>query len=172
MKEQSQDKIEARFGLSMLKNPYNNLLFDHIDRFEFFLIFWGQILSYLPLLQEGTTAELPALGSSHNRPCPYVVSTDAATAAKLHTAKCCKNLVLSLTPYFNKYLQIQVHVYSAPKTRTDEHIIDIFVEINAKIRITFDFLHQNSHIRLNILSSSGKTFNVRSSTMPAQSLTL
>ena len=52
----------------MPKNPYNNLLFDHIDGFEFFLIFWVQILSYLPHLQEGTTAGFPALGSSHNRP--------------------------------------------------------------------------------------------------------
>ena len=39
MMEQSQHKIEARFGLSMLKNPCNSLLFDHIDGFEFFLIF-------------------------------------------------------------------------------------------------------------------------------------
>ena len=52
----------------MLKNPYNNLLFDHINGFEFFLIFWVQILSYLPLIQEGTTAKFPTLGSSHNRP--------------------------------------------------------------------------------------------------------
>ena len=56
MKEQSQHKIEARFGLSMLKNP---ILFDHIDGFEFFFILWVQILSYLPLLKEGTAAELP-----------------------------------------------------------------------------------------------------------------
>ena len=69
MKEQSEHKIEAKSGLSMLENPYNNLLFGHIDGFEFFLIFWVLILSYLPLLQEGTTAEFPALGSSHNRPC-------------------------------------------------------------------------------------------------------
>ena len=53
----------------MPKNPYNKLLFDHIDGYDFFLVFWVQILSYLPLLQEGTTAEFPALGSSHNRPC-------------------------------------------------------------------------------------------------------
>ena len=53
----------------MLKNPYNNLLFDHFDGFEFFLIFWVQMLSYLPLFQEGTTAEFPALDSSHN--CPW-----------------------------------------------------------------------------------------------------
>ena len=39
MKEQSKHKIEARFGLSMPKNPYNNLLFDHIDGFQFFSIF-------------------------------------------------------------------------------------------------------------------------------------
>ena len=69
MKGQSKLKTEARFGLSMPKNPYNNLLFDHIDGFKFFLIFWVQILSYLPLLQEGTTAGFPALGSSHDRPC-------------------------------------------------------------------------------------------------------
>ena len=68
MKEKSKHKIKARFGLSMPKNPCNNLLFDLIDGFEFFLIFWVPRLSYLPLLQEGTTAEFPALGSSHNRP--------------------------------------------------------------------------------------------------------
>ena len=70
MKEQSQHKTEARLRLSMPKNSYNNLLLDHIDGFEFFLIFWFQILSYLPLFQEGTTAGFPSLGSSHNRPCP------------------------------------------------------------------------------------------------------
>ena len=44
-------------------------MFDHIDGFEFSLIFWIQILSYLPLLQEGTTAKLLALRKSQNRPC-------------------------------------------------------------------------------------------------------
>ena len=68
MTEQSKHKMEARFGLSMLKNPYNNLLLNHIDGFELFSIFLVQILSYFPLLQEGTTAEFPALGISHNRP--------------------------------------------------------------------------------------------------------
>ena len=68
MKEQSEHKIEARFGLSMPINPYNNILFNHIDGFEFFLIFLVPNFSYLPLIQEGTTAELPALGSCHNRP--------------------------------------------------------------------------------------------------------
>ena len=58
MKEQSKHKIEAKYGLSMLKHPYNSLLFDYryIGGFDFFLILWVQILSYLPLLQEGTTA--------------------------------------------------------------------------------------------------------------------
>ena len=35
----------------MPKNRYNNLLFDHIDGFELFLIFLVQNLSYPPLLQ-------------------------------------------------------------------------------------------------------------------------
>ena len=35
---------------------------------NFFLIFWVPTLSYLSLLHEGTSAEFPALGSSHNRP--------------------------------------------------------------------------------------------------------
>ena len=39
MKEQSLHKMEAIFGLSIPENRYNNLLFDHIDGFEFFLIF-------------------------------------------------------------------------------------------------------------------------------------
>ena len=56
MIEPSQRKTEARFALSMPKNPYNNPLFDHIDGFEYFIIFWVQILRYVPLLQEGTTA--------------------------------------------------------------------------------------------------------------------
>ena len=59
----------------MPKNPYNNHLFDHIDGFKFSLIFWVPNLSYLPLLQEGTTAEFPALGSSHNRPWWCVLTT-------------------------------------------------------------------------------------------------
>ena len=49
--EQIKHQIEARFGLSMINNPYNNLLFDHIDGFEFFWTFWGQILSDLFLPQ-------------------------------------------------------------------------------------------------------------------------
>ena len=57
----------------MPKNPYNKLLFDNIDGFEFFLIFWFPMLSYLPLLQEGTAAEFQALGSSHKRPCSIVI---------------------------------------------------------------------------------------------------
>ena len=65
MKEQSEHTKEGRFGLSMPKNPYSNPLFDHIDGFEIFLIFWVPHLSYLPLFQEGTTAEFLALGSSH-----------------------------------------------------------------------------------------------------------
>ena len=65
MKEQRYHQIQDIFGLSM---PYNNLLFDHIDGFEFFTGFWVPNLSYLPLLHEGTTAQFPALGSSHNRP--------------------------------------------------------------------------------------------------------
>ena len=43
-----------------LKTP-NNLLFYHIDGFEFSLIFWVPNLSYPPLLQEGTTAEFTAV---------------------------------------------------------------------------------------------------------------
>ena len=39
MKEQSEHKIEAIFGLSMLKNPYNNFLHDHINGIEFLLFF-------------------------------------------------------------------------------------------------------------------------------------
>ena len=54
MKEQSWQKIEARFGLSMPKNPINNLLFVHINGFEFFLIFWIPTLSYLfPYFKRG-----------------------------------------------------------------------------------------------------------------------
>ena len=89
MKEQSLHKIEARFGLSMLKNPYNILLFDHIDRFECFLIFWVQILIYFPLLQEETTAEFPALGSSHNRPCVTFLNphTNIVVRAAVNTDK-------------------------------------------------------------------------------------
>ena len=68
MKEQRKHKIEARFGLCMPKNPYNNILFDHVDGFEFFSFLWVQISSYLPLLQERTTAEFRALSNSHYRP--------------------------------------------------------------------------------------------------------
>ena len=37
----------------MPKNPYNNLLFDHINGFEFFLISLVLILSCLPYLKRG-----------------------------------------------------------------------------------------------------------------------
>ena len=36
MKERSEHKNEATFGLCMPNNAYNNLLFDHIDEFESF----------------------------------------------------------------------------------------------------------------------------------------
>ena len=69
MQEYRLHKMRTRFGLSMPKNPYNNLLFEHIDGFEFFSNLCDQILNYLPLLQEGTTVEFPALGNSHNHSC-------------------------------------------------------------------------------------------------------
>ena len=50
----------------MLENPHSNILFDHVDGFEFIIVFWGQSLTYFPLLCEGATAEFLALGSSHN----------------------------------------------------------------------------------------------------------
>ena len=75
MKEQSLHKMEAIFGLSIPNNPYKNVLFDHIDGFEFFLIFWVLIQNYLPLLQEWTNAGLPAHGNSHNRPWYALVFT-------------------------------------------------------------------------------------------------
>ena len=59
----------------MPKNPYNNHLFDYIDGFKFSLILWVPNFSYLPLLQEGTTAEFPALGGCHNRPWWCVLTT-------------------------------------------------------------------------------------------------
>ena len=34
----------------MPNKPYNDLLFDQIDRFDFSEFLWVQILSYLPLL--------------------------------------------------------------------------------------------------------------------------
>ena len=56
-----------QFGLSTAKNHYN-VLFAHIDGFQFLLIFWVPNLSYLPVFQEGTTFEFAALGSSHKCP--------------------------------------------------------------------------------------------------------
>ena len=58
-------------------NPYNDILFDHIDGFDFLLIFWVLILSYLPILQDRTTAGFPALRSSHNR--PYLAALNRKT---------------------------------------------------------------------------------------------
>ena len=61
-----------RHGVSYTPLTYlwiNDLLFDHIDGFEFFSILLVSNLNHLPLLQEGTTAKFLALGSSHNRPC-------------------------------------------------------------------------------------------------------
>ena len=66
MKEQSKHEIQALFRVSIPKSRYNNLLFERIDGFEFFSIFWVQILSYL---QKGTTAGFPAIRRSHY--CPW-----------------------------------------------------------------------------------------------------
>ena len=52
----------------MPENPFNNLMFDHIDGFEFSSTFSVQCLSHLPLLQEGTTAKFLALCS-----CPLIL---------------------------------------------------------------------------------------------------
>ena len=38
----------------MLKNPHNNLLFDHIDRIESYTIILVAILSFFPLLHNLT----------------------------------------------------------------------------------------------------------------------
>ena len=77
----------------MPKNPYNNLLFDHIDGLEYFLIFWVRILSYGPLLKEGTTADFPALGSSHNHPCaaPLCHDTEIIYSPKIFLQVECYN---------------------------------------------------------------------------------
>ena len=66
MKEQSQHKTDL--VSACLKAPIKTFLFDHVDGFEFSLSFPVQILSYLSLLQERTTARFLAIGSSHNRP--------------------------------------------------------------------------------------------------------
>ena len=73
MKEQSKHEIEAIFGVSIPKSRYKNLLFEHVDGFEFFSIFWVQILSYL---QEGTTVRFPAIRRSHYRPWFCAVSVN------------------------------------------------------------------------------------------------
>ena len=37
----------------MSEDPYGNLLFDHVDGFESFVVLWGQSLSCFPLLCKG-----------------------------------------------------------------------------------------------------------------------
>ena len=54
--------------LAFLKTLITTFCLTMLMDLNFFLIFWVQILSYLPLLQEKTTAEFPSLGSSHNCP--------------------------------------------------------------------------------------------------------
>ena len=89
MKEQSKHNTEARFGLSMPQNPYNNLLLHRIDGLKFFLIFWVQISIYLPLLQEGTIAGVPALGSSHH--CPWTHWKIRSVRHEVECASLCNN---------------------------------------------------------------------------------
>ena len=79
--------METRFGLRTAKN----LLFDHIDKFQFLVIFWVPNLSYLPVLQEGTTAEFAALGSSHN--CPWVIVNLNLSYRNKPAFSCVKNSV-------------------------------------------------------------------------------
>ena len=58
------------------EDGYGNCIsvkFSRIHGFEFFLISWVPTSSYLPLLQEGTTAKFPALDSSHTRPWIIVI---------------------------------------------------------------------------------------------------
>ena len=72
MKEQSKHKIEARFGLSMPENPYSNLLFDHIDGFEFFLNFLGSKFGLSSPTSRGDNCLVPG---THN--CPWSILTYA-----------------------------------------------------------------------------------------------
>ena len=58
-------EVAQNKGLSIPRNNYN-YNYDHIDRFELLFIFLVPIFSHLPVLQEGTTAKIPVLGSSHN----------------------------------------------------------------------------------------------------------
>ena len=67
MAEQGLHKTEARFGLSMPKTSVTNFCLTMLIDVNF-LNFLGSNLEYLPLLQEGTTAGVMALGSSYNRP--------------------------------------------------------------------------------------------------------
>ena len=59
-------KLKIEIFTQLPKNPYSNLLFHHVDGFDFFLTFRVQLLSYVPQVLEGATAEFPTLGSSHN----------------------------------------------------------------------------------------------------------
>ena len=60
---------------------------------NFSQFFWVQILSYLPLLQEGTTAGFSALGSSDNRPwieCTEpdnIIATETWLKPEIHDAE-------------------------------------------------------------------------------------
>ena len=82
-------KIEVLSGLNMPRNPCNNLLFHHIDGLKFFLNFWVQILIYIPLLQEGTIAGFPALGSSHH--CPWTHWKIRSLRSEVECASSCNN---------------------------------------------------------------------------------
>mgnify|MGYP001803298958 CR=1 FL=1 len=64
MTEQTKAKTEANFPLNMPKNPCNNLLFNHIDRFKFFFC----SNSNIPFNKEGTTVCFWALSCSHILP--------------------------------------------------------------------------------------------------------
>ena len=72
MKERNWPKNEARYWLSILENPSSDILFNHIDIYEPFLIFWvyfwdvfGSTFELSSPGLRGETAGIPALGSSH-----------------------------------------------------------------------------------------------------------
>ena len=70
-KEYSKDKVDAGFWLSMPKNLYN-ILFVWLYQWIWFSLkfFRFQFLVIFPYFKKkGTTAEFPALSSSHNFPC-------------------------------------------------------------------------------------------------------
>ena len=82
-------KWRPDLGSAYPKTPVTTFCLTIFIRFEFPLMFLVQFLRYVSLLQEGTTAELPALDNSPDPPLSALWYIEASNGQRQHASNAC-----------------------------------------------------------------------------------